>query len=965
MKKLLLKSMLLLSALIVGNSSVWADDYELVTSAPADWTGDYVLVNECSSSASTFICDGTVTGTSFSTASAVKTLSKAGITYNSTTKKLSGVTDAYVLHVAPSSTNGKYRITLKGANTTIYLIANSSTGSSSISSATETTNADWSLSLGTSGNAYLVGKSGRYVGWNSSYFRAYAASNKDTYQCFLFKKASAAEGTTAAPTISGNTPFFGTTEATITNAASADGASIYYTLNGSDPTTTTSATCFEYSDAFNIDATTTVKAIAKKSTDTNASTIVSKTFTKVAPMNVASALTAIADLANNGTITNQSVRGVVTKVTSMYNGTAINYTISDDVAGSNELTVYRGKNMHNTDFAALSDIKLGDDVVIYGTLKKFVSGANTTPEFDAGSYLLYQESKDVPTFTLSTSAETLSMGTTETVDVTLTTNTDGAITCESSDDDVATVALKSGSVYTITGHMAGTATITIKSALTDSYQPASATVEITVEDTRAAAGISFAEDEVEITWGDTFTGQALTNTNSLSVTWSSTDETVATVDASGVVTVVKAGTTDIKASFAGNATYKTAVVEYTLAVNKAEADLSYSQTEFDIMVGDDSFVAPTLNNPNGLTVNYSSSNGTVALVDENTGELTYEEATPGTATITAYFAGNDNYKGGNAKYTINIIDPTIKGCKYNPYTIAEVINGTATGSGIYVTGFIVGEYIGKTTDPRISDFSGNSNLAVADVFNDSPVVANCIPVELPSSPSSIRTNWGLKDNPSKIGYKILFKGNANTYFTVKGIKGTNEISAVSVPVTIASTSGFATFYTGYALDFSGLTSEVKAYTASCDGTTVTLEKVDDIPANTGVVLKGIKKTYDVPVIASSSTAKGDLTGNTSAATAYNAFDGFDLYMLALNGDNEAQFTKVTSGSVAAGKAFLKLSSGADARELNVVFADDEPTAIETVKVEKANNEYFNLAGQRVAQPTKGLYIVNGKKVVVK
>ena len=43
------------------------------------------------------------------------------------------------------------------------------------------------------------------------------------------------------------------------------------------------------------------------------------------------------------------------------------------------------------------------------------------------------------------------------------------------------------------------------------------------------------------------------------------------------------------------------------------------------------------------------------------------------------------------------------------------------------------------------------------------------------------------------------------------------------------------------------------------------------------------------------------------------------------------------------------------------------TAISTVKAEKtvAAGEYFNLAGQRVAQPTQGLYIVNGKKVIVK
>jgi hypothetical protein len=83
-----------------------------------------------------------------------------------------------------------------------------------------------------------------------------------------FYEYTSGGSTTAAPTISGDTPFVGSTTVTITNAASADGADIYYTLNGDDPTTTTSETCFAYSAPFSIDATTTVKAIAKKSTDT-------------------------------------------------------------------------------------------------------------------------------------------------------------------------------------------------------------------------------------------------------------------------------------------------------------------------------------------------------------------------------------------------------------------------------------------------------------------------------------------------------------------------------------------------------------------------------------------------------------------------------------------------------------------------------------------------------------------------
>ena len=202
---------------------------------------------------------------------------------------------------------------------------------------------------------------------------------------------------------------------------------------------------------------------------------------------------------------------------------------------------------------------------------------------------------------------------------------------------------------------------------------------------------------------------------------------------------------------------------------------------------------------------------------------------------------------------------------------------------------------------------------------------------------------------------------------VKGAYNSNilidylTLTPVPVSTTIGS-AGWATLYTDKALDFSGVTG-LTAYTATCDGSTVTLTPVDNVPANTGVVLKGAGNTYSIPVAASSETAQGDLQGSATA-TAFNAFTGYDLYMLAKNG-SEAQFKKVSSGSIPAGKAFLKVAAKGKAPALDVVFGD--ATGIEAVKKAEtvADGAYYNLAGQRVAQPTKGLYIVNGKKVVIK
>ena len=186
----------------------------------------------------------------------------------------------------------------------------------------------------------------------------------------------------------------------------------------------------------------------------------------------------------------------------------------------------------------------------------------------------------------------------------------------------------------------------------------------------------------------------------------------------------------------------------------------------------------------------------------------------------------------------------------------------------------------------------------------------------------------------------------------------------SIATTITS-AGWATLYTPYALDFSSLSEDLTAYTATCSESTVTLTKVNNVPASTGVVLKGAANTYNIPVIASSETAKGHLLGSATEATAYDAYTGYTLYMLKMVGEN-AQFVPMKSGSLAAGKAYLKIASGNSslARSLNVVFAD-EATGIQTVQSEGvAVDGYYNLSGQRVSQPTKGLYIVNGKKVLV-
>jgi len=99
------------------------------------------------------------------------------------------------------------------------------------------------------------------------------------------------------------------------------------------------------------------------------------------------------------------------------------------------------------------------------------------------------------------------------------------------------------------------------------------------------------------------------------------------------------------------------IKNFSAYILKADSGISYSETEFEAEVNGD-FDIPKLNNPNDLTVTFSSSNTDIATVDESTGAVTIGSKT-GSVTITATFAGDDTYKEGSASYVIIVSDPSV------------------------------------------------------------------------------------------------------------------------------------------------------------------------------------------------------------------------------------------------------------------------------------------------------------------
>ena len=198
------------------------------------------------------------------------------------------------------------------------------------------------------------------------------------------------------PTISGNESFLTSTEVTI--SCGTEGATIQYSTNGGTSWT-------NYSAPFTLNETTTVKAKATKNGMTD-SDEASKTFTKTIPITVAAALSAIDALADNGTIADQCVSGKVSQVDNFSNGSMI-YWISDDGTTTSQLEIYYGKGLNGEDFKAKTDLNVGDEVTVFGTLQKYVKNETTTPEFTSGSKLLSYKATGTPTPSINASNVTI------------------------------------------------------------------------------------------------------------------------------------------------------------------------------------------------------------------------------------------------------------------------------------------------------------------------------------------------------------------------------------------------------------------------------------------------------------------------------------------------------------------------------------------------------------------------------
>ncbi|MBQ8713678.1 MAG: hypothetical protein IJ552_00560 [Prevotella sp.] len=444
---------------------------------------------------------------------------------------------------------------------------------------------------------------------------------------------------------------------------------------------------------------------------------------------------------------------------------------------------------------------------------------------------------------------------------------------------------------------------------------------------------------------------------------------------------------------AGNSTI--AVGSYTVSAAILPPELSYTTTSYTVLKGG-SFDAPTLNNPHSLTVTYSlTGDAGVATVDAGTGDVSLSGGT-GTVTITASYAGGGGYEIGEASYTLSVVELTAQSNKFWNFTTNTDFQANVSSTKIIDDLEIVGTASYNTRSGKFTGLSLEKYLSVTNASSSNyfhfKVSGKCLITvycygngsnrKVKITSGSYSGTQLLEESVANKGTDQIFSvsytgteaeniyvyNSGSNALEVYGIKV--EPATVSVPV---GTTGWSTYSSAYALDFENAQEGIEAYVITgFEGTTLTTSKITGtVAANTGLLVKGTADTdYNVPVVAAGDAPTANLLVASVAGETVDAGTGDNVNYVLVNNSGTAEFQWIdeTSATLGSNKAYLQIVNGpkseTSAHGLTIDL-DGELTGIKNIKVGSEDNIYYDLQGHRVLYPTKGLYIVNGKKVILK
>ncbi len=233
------------------------------------------------------------------------------------------------------------------------------------------------------------------------------------------------------------------------------------------------------------------------------------------------------------------------------------------------------------------------------------------------------------------------------------------------------------------------------------------------------------------------------------------------------------------------------------STGKQPVTMSFSPTSVTATLGE-SFTAPTLSmSPSGLTVTYSSSNTNVATVNASTGAVTLKAV--GTTTITASFAGNDDYYSNSATYTLTVKE--------------QGGDNPVTGDGIFQLITSTSELV---SGRRYVIVSGNKSMTKLDgTAGSGSVIINSSQIDMNNSSNTaliltmeqVGNYWTVKGD----GVYMALTSNSNALNTA------TTATANTAKWTISVNNGTATIvnanYTGRYLKYNSGANMFRCYTS--------------------------------------------------------------------------------------------------------------------------------------------------------
>lgn len=462
------------------------------------------------------------------------------------------------------------------------------------------------------------------------------------------------------------------------------------------------------------------------------------------------------------------------------------------------------------------------------------------------------------------------------------------------------------------------------------------------------------------------------------------DKVAVTDDANGTITMDVPFADGTFKLLGGSKVAYVQSIELTPLAKKEATTMTFPQKEYTLNIGD-GFTAPTATvkgedgkTIEGLTLLYTSDNKDIALVDDNTGEVFLGDKA-GTATITAYFYGNEKYEACQASYKINV---TKKQPQPVTMTFPQDVYTCYTDEAPLFDGF----------QPTIKDEAGNE-LKLHVTYSSSNVDFCMV------------TGSGtvlLSQNPGEVTITAKFAGNddylpAQASYLIKVIKKEKKDAGISFedtmimidlanPNTTVKDLGFlnpnnlAVTYSSNKTDVAEVDAEgnvtlKKAGRANIDVTFAGNDEYKAASASCTLIVNDYRTTPELSFDQEEYTANMREGNTFSGATLYNELEvaplsytssNEEVAEVAANGVVILRSTGETTITVwFAGDKNFKAASAS--YKLKVV--DEVVNGIQNITIDNMPEDakVYNLNGQRVNTKAlkSGVYVVNGKKVVLK